>query len=413
MKDDKQYDIAIVGGGLAGLTMAHAAARHGREIALISPVMAEADGRTTALLADSIDYLEQIGVWQQALPQAAIMSYMRIIDNTKRLIHAPEITFKSVEIGLDCFGYNILNSKLSKVLTTGLKKLPNVTVLENRIEGFDETADGVEIALDSGTKLQAQIIIGADGRGSTTRQMANHGKGIGTRQWQYPQIAIVLNFSHNLPHNNTSTEFHTPSGPFTIVPLTANTSSLVWVVKPEMAEQLLEQDKNLLGREIEEQMHSILGKTEIISAVQSFPLSGMTADTMASNRVFLVGDAAHVLPPIGAQGFNLGIRDIRALDKLIGASIDNPALMAERYNQQRKSDVRARTISVDLFNRSLLSDFLPVQAMRSGSLAALNQWSSVRKLMMREGVSPGMGFKAITEGLQDIGKWFQPPKKHS
>ncbi|MCP4071038.1 MAG: UbiH/UbiF family hydroxylase [Hyphomicrobiales bacterium] len=415
MKSPDKFDTIIAGGGLIGLTAANALARINSgdpaktslKIALISPQFVEPDGRTTALLAHSIDYLKEIDVWKKALPKAAIMSAMRIIDNTKRLLHSPEVAFKSMEIGLDAFGYNILNSDLSAALSSSLKNYSNYHRINDKIARAVQRDGKVIVRLDSGVELSGRLLIGADGRNSTVRQYANNGEGIKVRKWSYPQTAIVLNFSHTLPHFDTSTEFHNTSGPFTVVPLKKGVSSLVWVVTPRAEEEIKRLQPELLDREIEDQMHSILGKTKVITDIQSFPLSGMNAYQMAQERFLLVGEAGHVFPPIGAQGYNLGIRDIQELQLLISSHLSNLADIAKKYDSNRKRDVISRTVSVDLFNRSLLSVFLPVQAFRSATILAISEIAPIRKLMMREGVSPGLGIRALGDGLRDFGRIFQ------
>ncbi len=410
------HKIIIAGGGLAGLTMANALANSGMEVALIAPSLPVSDGRTTALLSHSVDYLNTIDVWQQALPKAAAMSAIRIIDNTGRLLRAPEILFKSSEIGLRQFGYNIQNKDLAGALIHSLTKYENFLRIEGKISDAVESNEGVFVTLESGENLQCEMIIGADGRNSIIRKLAEGGRGINVRQWDYPQSAIVLNFSHTLPHNDSSTEFHTTSGPFTIVPLKEYVSSLVWVVKPEIAAQMIAGKRRELELEIERQMHSILGKTRIITDIQSFPLGAMNAAKMASGRLFLIGDAGHTFPPIGAQGYNLGIRDVQDLVSIIAADPGEKlaaSSIALRYNTKRRGDVVVRTISVDLLNRSLLSDFLPVQVLRSSGVVALKQFATLRKMMMREGVVPGAEFRALGETLQKLPRLFQHTKSHS
>lgn len=128
---------------------------------------------------------------------------------------------------------------------------------------------------------------------------------------------------------------------------------------------------------------------------------------MAHGRFFLVGEAGHVIPPIGAQGYNLGIRDVQELEYLVGTHLNNLETIFTKYNSKRQIDIISRTVSVDLFNRSLMSEFLPAQAFRSATIMAINEIGPIRKLMMREGLSPGMGIRAIEDDLQNIGRFFQ------
>ncbi len=411
MAKTEDVDVIIVGGGLAGLTMANALAGSNLEIALIAPATQIPDGRSTALLAHSVDYLKTLGLWEKLQSKAASMSTMRLIDNTSRLLRAPETTFKSMDIALPTFGYNILNTDLLDVLSINADEMRNLQRIEDKVSNVVEN-DLARVTLQNGKELTAKLVIGADGRRSYMRQCAQGGKGIATRQWRYPQTAIVLNFEHTLPHEDASNEFHNSSGPFTTVPLYEGASSLVWVVRPEDETPIVQLPTRELEREIENQMHSILGKIKIISEIQSFPLGGMRTDKMAAGRIFLIGDAAHALPPIGAQGYNLGVRDIEVLAQLVSANVNDPSAIASRYNAKRRTDVDSRTLSVDLFNRSLLSAFVPIQMLRSGGIGALKTIAPLRNFAMREGVAPGLGFKEALTGLREFASSLRP-KIHS
>lgn len=227
--------------------------------------------------------------------------------------------------------------------------------------------------------------------------------GIGIRTWAYPQTAVVLNFAHSLPHGNTSTEFHTETGPFTQVPLPGNRSSLVWVVRPEEAERLLALPPEALGEKIEARMQSMLGKVTVEDGVQTWPLSSLVADRFGKGRIALIGEAAHAFPPIGAQGLNLSLRDIITLTEILGTVRERPvpADAGDRFDRRRRMDVLSRTYSVDLLNRSLLSGFLPVQMARAAGLHLISGFAPLRNLLMREGVEPGRGLRALPRILKD------------
>jgi 2-octaprenyl-6-methoxyphenol hydroxylase len=389
-----QYDVAVVGGGLAGATASLALARHGLSVALIAPAQSGKDGRTTALLSSSVDYLRTLGIWDEVAARVSPLATMRIIDATNRLVRAPEVAFHSSEIGLPAFGYNVANSDLVSALGAAAEKTGKVRRIDDRVEGATFSAAGQQLVLSGGQTIEYRLVVGADGRGSAIRHMS----GTGVREWSYPQTALVLDFAHTLPHHDASTEFHTPEGPFTCVPLGDLRSSLVWVQKPERAQERLGLTKAELAIAIERQMHSFLGKVTILSDVQAWPLSGMIARRFGGDGFVLVGEAGHAFPPIGAQGFNLGLRDVELLDRL--AARCDPAQLASignEFSAKRFADVATRTLSVDVLNRSLLSAFLPVQLVRAAGMHAISAIGPLRRLMMREGVAPGGQLRALAD----------------
>jgi 2-octaprenyl-6-methoxyphenol hydroxylase len=394
----QNFDIAVVGAGPAGQIAAIAMARGGRSVALVGPQPDGSDRRTTALMHQSLEMMERLGLWEALKPQAAGLQTMQILDGTKRLLRAPTVAFRSAEIDLPAFGYNIPNSAL-------LETLAEAVVREALITRFDESADSisldgpeVRIALADDATVIADFVIGADGRRSKTRESA----GVGVKTWSYPQTALVLNFSHSLPHQNVSTEFHTESGPFTQVPLPGQRSSLVWVVTPKEVERLQALDLAALSAEVETRMQSMLGKVTVEDGVQAWPLSGMTAVHYGKGRAAFVGEAGHAFPPIGAQGLNLSLRDISALeDILIDRSGPIAANSGDRFHARRRLDIASRTASVDLLNRSLLSSLLPVQMLRAAGLQVLASVAPLRNLVMQEGVAPGRGLRSLPTMLRE------------
>lgn len=392
-------EIAVIGGGLAGMTAALTLARGGRKVALVAPAPGVSDSRTTALMDQSIRLLDRLGVWEAIAPSAAALSTMQIIDGTRRLFRAPPVAFRSAEIDLLAFGYNMPNAALLAVLGDQVRQDPNITVYDTSADAIDVGPDHVSITLLDGATIEADFVIGADGRRSAVREAA----GIGTRNWSYPQTALVLNFAHSIPHRNVSTEFHGESGPFTQVPLPGNRSSLVWVLEPAVAEQMLALDLMALSARVEERMQSMLGTVTAEAGAQSWPLSGMSAHRFGKGRVALVGEAAHAFPPIGAQGLNLSLRDVMALETLLCSQPDMPISGAtgDAFDRKRRTDVISRTASVDLLNRSLLSDFVPVQMMRAAGLHLLSNAAPLRHLVMQEGIQPGRGLSALPRMLRE------------
>lgn len=394
-----KFEVAVIGGGLAGMIAAVALARGGRNVALVAPPAPKEDRRTTALMDQSIRFLDRLTLWEKLRPTAAALTSMRIIDGTNRLLRAPTTTFRSAEVGLDAFGYNFPNRALMDVLEAAVAAEGNITRFTDMAETIGIAPESVTITLAGGEGITADFAIGADGRKSKLRETA----GIDVRTWSYPQSAMVLNFAHTLPHQNISTEFHTEHGPFTQVPLPGNRSSLVWVQNPSDAAARVELSLAELGNVVEERMQSMLGKVTVEEGVQIWPLSGMMAHHFGKGRIALIGEAAHVFPPIGAQGLNLSLRDIMALSDLLSsrAELPIPADAGTSFDRKRRTDIMTRTASVDLLNRSLLSDFLPVQMLRAAGLHILSAIPPLRSIVMREGIEPGRGFRDIPDAIKE------------
>jgi 2-octaprenyl-6-methoxyphenol hydroxylase len=392
-------EVVIVGGGPAGLTAAIALAEAGIATALVAPRTATPDNRTTALLAGSVTALDTLGIWQRCRAQAAPLRTLRIVDDTSRLLRAPELRFAASEIGLDAFGHNIENRYLIAALDARTRELPALMLIEDAAETVVVEDAEVTVRLKTGASLAARLAIGADGRHSLCRAAAS----IPTEGWSYPQMALTFSLSHLRQHEDISTEFHTERGPFTLVPLPGLRSSLVFVVDPEEAPRLTALPAGDLAMEIERRSHSILGKIEVEPGRGMFPLEIETARTFGTRRVALVGEAAHVIPPIGAQGLNLGLRDAATIGELVveahrdGRDVGS-AEVTSRYEHMRRADVTSRTLAVDLLNRSLLSDFLPLQGARALGLFLMERIGPLRRAVMREGVAPAASQPRLMRG---------------
>ncbi|WP_245256504.1 UbiH/UbiF family hydroxylase [Bartonella tamiae] len=401
-KNISQIPIAIVGAGPAGMVAALALAKNNHACVLIGQEPNNNDGRTTALMMPAIEILKDLQIWDNLETKATPLSVMRIIDGTKRLVRSPVVNFRAHEINKPAFGYNIQNNDLNEALLKSIKKNPLITQIFSSVVTYDHHDLNVYITLENGTLLKSALLVAADGRASLARKAAH----IQTQEWTYPQTAITLSFSHDIPHANISTEFHTEDGPFTQVPLKGNHSSLVWVTNPEYAKYLLSLSIKELSIIVEEKMHSMIGRIQITTSPQTWPLSGLIPQQFAAKRTILVGESAHVFPPIGAQGLNLGIRDALCLTQSIQHNISDPGHknVLSNYNRLRKPDIWARTGSVHALNYALLSDFLPAQLLRSTGLEMLKKISPLRRFFMYEGMHPGHGFQDATKTLIELFK---------
>lgn len=390
--------ILVAGTGPAGLIAALGLAKAGFPVTLIGPEIRKDDRRTTALMMPAVQFLEGLGIAEQLRANAAPLRVMRIVDATKRLIRSPVVTFRASEIGEEAFGLNIPNSALNDALEQAVVGEPGIDWRKSLVSRWDISADEVTAFLEDETSVRGSLAVAADGRTSAAREAA----GIATGTHRYRQAALVLTFSHSRGHADTSTEFHTETGPFTQVPLPGDRSSLVWVVKPETAEELAALDEGELSRRVEDGMQSMLGRVTVESGRQVYPLSAGLPARFAQNRVALVGEAAHIFPPIGAQGLNLGIRDVQELVDIASANPADPGSKAalSAYDSRRRPDIFARTGAVNLLNLSLLSSVIPAQLLRSAGLGLLGGFAPVRALFMREGLRPGSGLRSVFSDLR-------------
>jgi 2-octaprenyl-6-methoxyphenol hydroxylase len=386
--DGNRFDVAVVGAGAAGLAAALAFAREGFATMLAGPLDARADGRTVALMSGSVKFLKALGVWESIVADAAPLQTMQLIDDTASLFRPPPVSFHSTEIGLEAFGWNIENRLLVQHLAAAARREPHLVLTE----GMARPEDGNRLTLPGDEIVTADLIVAADGRNSALRERA----GIRTRSWSYPQAAVTTILAHGRDHRETSTEFHTREGPFTLVPLPGRRSSLVWVMNPHKAKSLAGLDDGALASMIERQAQSMLGSMTIAAPRGMFPMTGLSVVQYQAAGLALVGEAAHVFPPIGAQGLNLGFRDVAALlDAVVdgreaGLSAGSPENLAI-YQRGRDLDVRLRTAAVDGLNRTLLTDILPADFLRGAGLLALSAIRPLRRTLMREGVQPHIG----------------------
>jgi 2-octaprenyl-6-methoxyphenol hydroxylase len=314
---------------------------------------------------------------------------MRLVDDTGRLIRAPEVRFSSEEIGLEQFGYNIDNRTLMAALEERAAELSSLTRFDDEAAAVDPQDAMVSIHTRAGGSLSARLVIGADGRQSLSRDAA----GIDVKRRDLHQSALTFNIAHSRSHKNISTEFHTPHGPCVFVPLPGNRCSVVWVSAAREGQRLMALSDDELSDAAEKQSHSILGSLRVEPGRNLFPLSIERPKQFASHRVALVGESAHVLPPIGAQGLNMGLRDAADIADIVGQAMSlgedpgAPQVLA-RYQSARRADVASRMFAIDLANRSLLSDFLPVQSLRAAGLHLIGSFGPLRRLAMREGLAP-------------------------
>lgn len=395
MKDEKRYDIAVVGGGIVGLSTALAACQAGARVVLVDrgPAPRErsrSDGRTAALLDPAIAFLDRLGVWARVAKDAAPLEALRIVNLNDQREPNADVTFPASEVGLDAFGYNVPNDALSRALFDRCAEHDAITLITktgcSRVDLHD---DKVVLTLDDGRQIGARLMVAADGRHSVVRQAL----AIEARIKDYNQSAIVCSFGHEGSHDATSTELHRPGGPFTMVPLPGQRSSLVWVEPTNTAEALMALDEPAFRQELETQASRWVGPITDVSARRCYPLSASLATSLTAPRSALAGEAAHALSPIGAQGLNLSLQDVALLAELVGEAIGTAAdlgsaTLLQTYSKKRMPDIRARFHAVDGLNRMVASDWRAVGFVRAAGLHTLSKFPFARRGLMRAMMRP-------------------------
>jgi 2-octaprenyl-6-methoxyphenol hydroxylase len=368
----------VVGGGLVGLAAAVAVARAGIETVHLVP-KSPPDRRTSALMLPSVDYLNSAGL----VPDPAVVGHpltqIRIIDATHRLIRAPETLFDAAEVGLPAFGWNFPNVKLSEAFEAARAGLPNLRSIETTLEDLEPAGDFWTVRLANGETIPADLVVGADGKKSRVRESA----GFRARENGFREAALVCDLGLERPIGGTSIEFHYERGPFTLVPAGGNRANLVWIDDREVLRSEQEGGKETLAALFREKSQRVFGAIELLTPAHVFLLSTLTVDIAGKDGVILAGEAAHAFPPIGAQGLNLGLRDVADLAAALAAADLEQAgwgkAVSADYARRRAGDLARTGAVVDALFRSLLSGFLPAQALRSGGLWALKLVPPLRK----------------------------------
>ncbi|NTT86056.1 UbiH/UbiF family hydroxylase [Tabrizicola fusiformis] len=390
-------DILVSGGGVAGLTAAAAFASAGFRVICTDPTppvterdAAGADQRTTAFLHPSIPVLQAAGLWQRLEPHAAPLQIMRIIDAGGPTAE-PRITkdFDAAEISDQPFGWNLPNWLLRREMVARLAELPGVTFLPGLATARLMTREAQALAtLSDGTTVAARLVVAADGRASVVREAA----GIAVKTIRYGQKALAFATTHPIPHQNVSTEIHRSGGPFTLVPLPDRdgrpSSAVVWMETGPEVQRLAALPVPEFEAEINARSCGILGPLTLVSPRGVWPIISQIAARMSAERVALIAEAAHVVPPIGAQGLNMSLADLAALLDLATA---NPAdlgsrAMLDAYHRKRHFEVQARVTGIDALNRASMLGDPALRDLRAATLNALYSLAPVRKTLMKAGL---------------------------
>jgi len=379
-------EILVVGAGITGMAMALALARQGREVDLLSAgplpgdrAAAPADGRTAALLQPALDFLAPLGVLDRTGLGAEPLYRLRIVNTADP--GRPAITFDAAEIGLEAFGWNIPNATLAAALARAVRRQPAITVHDGAaLASVIETRDRLELRA-GGRRFAARLVIGADGRDSVVRVTA----GIGVLDRDRQQTAIVCRFTHTRPHRGVSTELHKKGGPFTMVPLPGGNSSLVWVDATERSNQRLAMDDRAFTAAMAELAEPWLGVIGAVSTRHAYPIRARLAKAMTAPSRALIGEAAHVMSPLGAQGLNLSLRDVATLARLLGSHAGDPGdeALLRTYADARKLDVQSRFWGIDTLNNLVKGNLPPFTKASSLALGLLERLPPARQALMQ------------------------------
>lgn len=390
-------DVMVSGGGVAGLTASAAFAAAGFSVICTDPAppvtSAEAEGadlRTTAFLQPSRLVLQAAGLWDRLAPHATPLRVMRIVD-AGGAAPVARLTrdFDAADISDQPFGWNLPNWLLRREMVAHLATVANVDFRPGlATTGLFTRQNGARVTLSDGTRVAARLVVAADGRDSPLRRAL----GIGLRTWRYGQKALAFAVAHDTPHANVSTEIHRSGGPFTLVPLPDHqgrpASAVVWMERGPEIGRLTALPRAAFEEALNDRSAGVLGRLTLTTRLTVWPIVSQLADRMAGERTALMAEAAHVVPPIGAQGLNMSLADLRVLLDLARADRDSlgSAAMLDRYHRARHAEVTARVLGIDLLNRASMVEPRPLRDLRAGALGALYALAPVRKTLMRAGL---------------------------
>jgi len=379
-------DVVIVGGGLVGMTLAAALGHAGVSCAVIDgedPATASSDtfdGRVFAIALSVQRMMAAIGLWP-LVAETQPIEEIRVSDGASPLF----LHYDHRELGDEPLGHMVENRMLRRALYRRLAELPAVTLLAPmRVARVQRDADGVVAELADGHLVRGRLCVAADGRDSPLRRDAR----IKSIAWRYRQSGIVCTVAHEKPHRGIAHERFLPAGPFAILPMTGNRSSLVWTEPTEHARMLTGLPADQFHAEMRRRFGDFLGATEVVGPRWSYPLAFHHAERYIDRRLALVGDAAHLMHPIAGQGLNAGLRDIAALAEAVvnadrlGLDIGGDDVL-RRYQRWRHADNTMMLAVTDVLNRLFSNDIWPIKLARDVGLAAVNRLPPLRLLFMR------------------------------
>jgi len=386
-------EILIVGGGLNGPALALALAQSGHSVTVIDALTIKArktdsfDGRAYALALASVRLLSAIGIWDKVAQHAQPMLEIKVSDGRAGEGPAPFfLHFDHAEIEEGPMGHMLEDRYLRAAFLDAIKAEPRITHLSGQeVVAQDVTRQSASVTLASGKVLTGRMIVGSDGRASGTAQRA----GITRTGWGYEQTALVAAIEHERPHNGIAHQFFMPPGPLAILPLPGNVSSIVWSETDETAAQFAALSDADFMEVLRPRFGDFLGQIALRGKRFTYPLDLTLADSFISERLVLIGDAAHGMHPIAGQGLNAGLRDVGALAQVIceaarrGEDIAAPDVLA-RYQQWRRFDTATLAVTTDLTNKLFSNDNPLLRAARDVGMGVLGALPGLRRSFIRE-----------------------------
>jgi 2-octaprenyl-6-methoxyphenol hydroxylase len=380
-------DVLISGAGVVGMTLAYALAENGITVSIVDALdfeislSDEFDGRSYAISYAPYVMLNTLGIWEKIGHSAQPINEIHVTDG-----ESPDfLHFDEQELGDGPLGQMVEVRHIRAGLYEGVKGHKNITLFSpDKIVDTENLTGHVNVKLENGVKIEAGLLIGAEGRQSSLRQQND----IKVRVWDYKQTGIVTTVEHELPHQGIAHEKFYPSGPFAILPLQGNRSSIVWCEPPMRAKTIMALNERGFNGELAKKFGDFLGEVKSIGLRWSYPLTMQLADDYTSTRFCVIGDAAHGIHPIAGQGFNLGLRDIAALTevlvdaKRIGADLGSE-LVLERYVNWRRTDNNVLALGMDGLTRLFSNDNPIVTFARRAGIAAVEELPEVKKFFMQ------------------------------
>ncbi|QDG75276.1 ubiquinone biosynthesis hydroxylase [Labrenzia sp. PHM005] len=390
-KSDEMFDVVIAGGGYVGLSLALALKQGDPALkcAVVDPKpmnTLDKDPRASAIAAAASRMLTQLGIWDKIAAKGQPINEMIVTDSKLRDAVRPVfLTFDGQATEGEAFATMMPNGVMMPALYKAAKALGTKFFAPNSADTFRTHPDRVELDLKDGTVLKTRLLVAADGVRSKLRDLA----GIRTVDWDYKQSGIVTTVKHERPHNGRAEEHFLPAGPFAILPLPGNRSSLVWTEKTSDADRLVRSDDFTFELELERRFGHHLGTLELDGPRQAFPLGLKLAREFAKPRFALIGDSAHGIHPIAGQGLNMGFKDVAALAEVLiearrlGQDIGGFDVL-ERYQRWRRFDTFQMGVVTDVLNRLFSNDNDILRAARDFGLGLVDRMPGLKTHFIKE-----------------------------